>query len=166
VSKDSDRYWDANAFLGWLAEEPNKVDRCRGVIRAAEAKRLRIVTSSLTMVEVVKLKGGQPVGKEAEPKITAFFEQPYVIVRQLDRRIAEFARRLIWDHNLGGNDAVHLATALVEKLRFFDTWDSGLVKLSGKLGTPPLTIGYPDVPEQLTIDDATKETPPAAETPS
>ncbi|SRR6266851_587433 len=161
MSTSADRYWDANAFLGWLAVEPDKVDRCRGVIRAAEARQLRIVTSSLTLVEVIKLKGGKPVGKESEPKITAFFEQPYVVVRQLDRRTAEFARRLIWDHNVGYKDAVHLATALVAKVRNFDTWDAALVNLSGKLGEPPMTIGYPDVPEQMSIDDVATEPSPS-----
>jgi predicted nucleic acid-binding protein len=31
------RYWDAVTFVGWLAEEPDKVIDCRPVIEAAEA---------------------------------------------------------------------------------------------------------------------------------
>lgn len=41
------RYWDSNAFLGWLAEEPDKIDYCRPVIVAAEAGKVRILTSTL-----------------------------------------------------------------------------------------------------------------------
>jgi predicted nucleic acid-binding protein len=149
----SDRYWDSVVFLGWLAKEPDKFERCRGVIRAAEAGHLRIVTSSYTLVEVIKLKGGKPIAPEAETMITAFFQQPYIIVRQLDRRIAEFARSLIWNQGVGQKDSVHLATALLAKLKHFDTFDNGLVKLSGQLGDPPMTIGYPDLPEQLTLED-------------
>lgn len=43
------RYWDSNAFLGWLAEEPDKIDYCRPVIEAAEAGKVRILTSTLTI---------------------------------------------------------------------------------------------------------------------
>jgi hypothetical protein len=157
----SDRYWDSVVFLGWLAKEPDKVDRCRAVIRAAEAHKLRIVTSSLTMVEVIKLKGRAPISKEVEPKITAFFEQPYILVRQVDRRTAEFARDLIWNRGVDPKDAVHLATALLARLHQFDTFDHGLMKLSGALGDPPLAIGYPDLPEQLTLDDVSIPDPGA-----
>lgn len=47
------RYWDSDAFLGWLKAEPDKIDECRGVIRAAENGDLRLVTSSLTLTEVI-----------------------------------------------------------------------------------------------------------------
>ena len=51
------RYWDSNAFLGWLAEEPDKIDYCRPVIEAAEAGSVRILTSALTIAEVLWIKG-------------------------------------------------------------------------------------------------------------
>lgn len=41
-----ERYWDSNAFLGWLAEEAEKVEECRAVIRAAEEGKTIIVTSA------------------------------------------------------------------------------------------------------------------------
>ena len=51
------RYWDSNAFLGWLAEEPDKIGHCRPVIEAAEAGNVRILTSALTIAEVLWIKG-------------------------------------------------------------------------------------------------------------
>ena len=51
------RYWDSNAFLGWLAEEPDKIDYCRPVIKAAESGKVRILTSALTIPEVLWIKG-------------------------------------------------------------------------------------------------------------
>ena len=54
------RYWDSNAFLGWLAEEPDKIDYCRPVIKAAESGKVRILTSALTIPEVLWIKGRDP----------------------------------------------------------------------------------------------------------
>ena len=51
------RYWDANVFLGWLKDEADKVDYCRPVIEAANAGKIKIVTSALTITEVLWMKG-------------------------------------------------------------------------------------------------------------
>jgi hypothetical protein len=42
------RYWDSVTFLGWLAEETDKVPDCRPVIEAAEGGSVTLVTSALT----------------------------------------------------------------------------------------------------------------------
>jgi hypothetical protein len=51
------RYWDANAFLGWLNDEPDKQAACQTVLASAEAGKIQIVTSAITFVEVIKIKG-------------------------------------------------------------------------------------------------------------
>ncbi len=51
------RYWDSDAFLGWLLNEQDKAPKCEGVLKAAEAGQLQIVTSALTLTEVIRLKG-------------------------------------------------------------------------------------------------------------
>ena len=48
-------------------------------------------------------------------------------------------------------DADHLATALLVIVDQLDTFDEGLIRFTGKLGQPPLVIGYPNVPEQLEL---------------
>ena len=140
------RYWDANAFLGWFNDEQDKVGACQGVLEAAESGTIEIVTSALTLVEVIKLKGEKHLPREKEEIIRGFFENPYIIVREVDRFIAEDARELIWAHNLNPKDSVHLATALRLKLSVLDTFDRDLMKLTGKLGVPKLIIGHPNVP--------------------
>lgn len=151
------RYWDSNAFLGWLAHEADKVDECRGVIRAAEAGQLRIVTSSLTLTEVIKLKSHAPLPPEKEPLIRDFFRHQYIVVRQLDRFTAEYARDLIWRHGFAPKDSIHVATAVMARVPHLDTFDGDLIAKSGQIGDPPLIIGRPDVPEQLTMDDVEPE---------
>lgn len=157
------RCWDSSCWAAHLGSEPGRFDRCRSVLRAAEAGRLRIVTSSLALVEVIKLKSHEKLPPDKEPMIRAYFKQPYIIIRELDRKIAESARDLIWAYNVPPKDAVHVATALhtpgVVQLDTFDTGD--LVKLSGKLGDPPLVIGFPPIIEEQ-LDLLEGEPSPAA----
>lgn len=163
------RYWDSNAFLGWLAEESDKVPHCRPVLEAAESGGLMIITSALTIAEVLWLKGEQKLPPSRAKQIEAFFRNRWIVVREVDRFIAEDARQLVWDKNIKPKDAIHLATALRQDvvIDHFDTFDSGLIKLSGTLGDPPLLIGYPNLPAKLpfeapeTTDDATESEPEA-----
>jgi predicted nucleic acid-binding protein len=142
------RYWDSNAFLGYLNNEPDKADKCEAVLSAAEEGKIDIVTSALTLTEVIKKKGEKPIPRDREQKIKDFFEHPWIIVREVDRFVAEQARDLIWQHGgaLSSPDAIQLATALGLKLSVMDTFDDDLIKLSGKIGNPRLVIGHPNVP--------------------
>jgi predicted nucleic acid-binding protein len=54
------RYWDSNCFLAWLQEEGDRVRGCGMVIDAAERGKVRIVTSALTLAEVLWLRGKPP----------------------------------------------------------------------------------------------------------
>ena len=148
------RYWDSNAFLGWLAEEPDKAPRCKPVLEAAESGGLMLVTSALTIAEVLWLKGGQKLPPSRAKQIEAFFRNRWIVVRDVDRFIAEDARQLVWDKNVKPKDAIHLATALRQDVVIdqLDTFDGGLIKLSAQLGNPPLVIGYPNLPEKLPFE--------------
>ncbi len=139
------RYWDAGPFLAWLKNEQrdDRARRCESVIRPAERGELVIVTSSISLVEVVRLdqRGGVVnVGPEAAAAIDAFFRQPYISIRVVDVRIGELARDLIWRFGLSTRDALHLATALRYGITQVDTFDGGLLGLDGKVGSPPLRI--------------------------
>lgn len=151
------RYWDSATFIAWLANETidDRVSQCEPVVRAAERGEVKIVTSSLTLVEVIKLKGRAAFEAEKEESIRRFFMHEYLIVRQLDRRLAEEARALIWEHGFMPKDAVHVATALDTKVYQLDTFDEPLWKKSGVIGDPPLRIGKPYIPASavLVADD-------------
>ena len=153
------RYWDADVFLGWFLNEPDKVEKCRGVVKSAEDGDIEIVTSAITLVEVIKLKGQSQLKKSDEETIHKFFEQEFIAVRVVDRPIAERARNLIWEHNIKPKDAIHVATALKLKISIMDTFDGGLIKLSKKHGRPLLKIGRPDIPiqESLNFNEKTKQ---------
>ena len=145
------RYWDANVFLEYFNKDSEewKKDLCESVLRHAEMGRLYIVTSYITYVEVIRMKGEPRIPREQERKIRKFFEQEYIIPRILDRQIAELARQLIWDHNLDPKDAIHAAPALKLKIRYLDTFDNDLIKVNGRIGNPPITIALPpEMPSQ------------------
>jgi predicted nucleic acid-binding protein len=140
------RYWDSSVFLAWLLPEPARESDCRAVIRAAEAGDLQIVTSAITLTEVIKLKGEPPLKREHERKILRFLQHDYIIVLNLDRFIAEIARALTWDHSLESRDAIHLATAMRHEIGVLDTYDhKDLIPLNGKFGNPLIRIGPPHI---------------------
>lgn len=148
------RYWDSVCFLGWLGEEPDKVPDCKPVLEAAEAGTVTLVTSALTLTEVLWPQGYKSLAAQHAHKIEAFFRHSWIIVRELDRFIAEDARELVWNKNVRPKDAIHLATALRQDVQLdqFDTFDLELIKLSGTLGQPPLTIGRPSLPPKLPFE--------------
>ena len=144
------RYWDTNCFLGVLNEEQDKIGRCRAVLREAENGAVRIVTSALTLTEVLWPKGVPvPLPKHDAEKIHKFFRHEWIVVYDVDRTLAESARDVVWNHSVQPKDAIHVATALDAKVDQFDTFDGPLIRLSGKIGDPPLVIGEPDLPQTL-----------------
>jgi predicted nucleic acid-binding protein len=150
------RYWDAGCWCAELGKEAGRYERTRSVLKAAELGQVKIVTSALSLIEVIKLKGGAPLTPDVEPKIRGFFKQPYIVIRNVDRSVGEYARDLIWSHGVQPKDSIHLATALLTPgIVQLDTFDEAdLVKLSGQLGTPPLAIGFPPLmQEQLELKE-------------
>ncbi len=137
--------------MGWLREEPDKVNECAAVIRQAEAGKLKIVTSALTLTEVLWLKGKQPIPQADRERVRKFFANEYIVLYELDRATAEAAQDVLWEHGVRPKDSVHVATALsasesltIEQL---DTFDGGLIGMTGKIGHPPLVIGRPNLDE-------------------
>jgi predicted nucleic acid-binding protein len=143
------RYWDSDAFLGWLKAEPDKVSECQAVIREAEAGQTEIVTSALTLAEVLYLRGHQPIPSADAEKLERFFEHEYIVVNDVDRMLAEEARKLVWNQGIRPKDAIHVATAIDAEVERLETFDADLIKRSGAVGNPPLTIDRPYEPPQL-----------------
>ncbi len=155
------RYWDSDCFLGWLQAEQDKVEQCRQVLAAAEDGKILIVTSALTIAEVLALRGRDKIPPENRDKVESFFRQEYIVVRNITRRIAESARSFVWDYGVAPKDALHVATAIDAKLPLLNTFDQGLHKKSGLIGDPPLKISAPIYEEpQLPFEGLPKSSPP------
>jgi hypothetical protein len=141
------RYWDSDCFLGWLLAEPDKEEQCRTVLDAAEQGKVSIVSSALTIAEVLAIRGRPRVGDDKRALVEGFFRNEYIIIRNLTRRVAEAAHSMVWDHGVAPKDAIHVATALDARLTLLNTFDRDLCKHSNHLGSPPLIIELPQLVE-------------------
>jgi predicted nucleic acid-binding protein len=162
ATRPTPRYWDAGVFLAWLKEEKWRLDEVNAVLKAAEAGHILLVTSSVSLVEVVKLDAKQAVIEIPAAdcaKIEGFFRRSYISVRLLDPPTSAMARQYIWDYGLTTRDAMHLATAVSLHLTQLDTYDQDLLDLNGKV--PGINISHPNVPVQFEMTDYTFDETPA-----
>ncbi len=154
------RYWDSDCFLGWLQGEKDKEEHCKEVLTAADDGKILIVTSALTIAEVLALKGRTKIPQSEKAKVETFFKSEYIVVRNITRRIAEAARSYVWDFGVEPKDALHVATAVDAGLTVFNTFDKGLIKKNGKIGNPALTISIPSWSEpKLPMDMPNEQKP-------
>lgn len=139
-------YWDSDAFLGWLQAEKGKVELCQGTIERGEGGDVFIVTSALTLAEVLWLRGAPRIPKGKAETLGRFFRRSFIKVRPVTRSIAEAAQDVVWNHNIKPKDAIHVATALDAKIAILETFDENLLAKSGTVGNPVLTIRKPIPP--------------------
>jgi predicted nucleic acid-binding protein len=138
------RYWDSACFISILSREAGRVEVCAPILRAVELRALEIVTSAWTITEVLHPKGGTPLSASVRATVKSFFHRSGIILVNVDRRIAENAQEYFWDCGVRPKDAIHVACAIEANAPVFETYDSGLIKLSGKLGgSPTLEIREP-----------------------
>lgn len=143
------RYWDSAVFLALLNAETDRLQACQGVIAAAQRNEVHIVTSAITLIEVIKLRGERPLGIEHEETIRKFFEREFIVIRPVDTSMGLAARKLIWTYpHLKPKDAIHVATAVEYRVASLDTFDEDLIRLNGRIGDPGLRIGPPNLPYQ------------------
>lgn len=137
------RYWDSATCLAYLLDEAGRADACQLVLDAAEAGKLELVISTLTIAEVLALRGKAPIPAERAEAVRRFFRRQYFIVADVTRFIAEQARELVWAHGVKPKDAIHVATVLEAGVPRLDTFDDGLLARSGKVGGDPTLLIVP-----------------------
>lgn len=142
-------YWDSDCFLGWLQDEVDKADLCAHVLDECRAGKTRLVTSALTIAEVLALKGQRPIPVDRRLVVEDFFKHSFIIVRSVTRRTSENARKYVWEHGVKPKDAIHIATAIEAGLDDLHTFDGDFIKQSGKHGKPLLQIRKPYVEPNL-----------------
>jgi predicted nucleic acid-binding protein len=142
------RYWDSAVFLAYFLEEAGRVDCCTAILEDAEKGKILIVTSALTLAEVLVLRGQQRIPRDEilKQKVTNFFKNEYISVQNVTRQVGELARDLVWDHGIQPKDAIHVASAIIVEAPILETYDGPLIGKSGKVGNPPLTIREPPAP--------------------
>jgi predicted nucleic acid-binding protein len=113
-------YWDADVFLAFVNGEDGRVNDIRGLLAEADEKRVRIVTSVLTVTEVAfatseKLAGsldddiaGRIRGLWLPPSPISLVELHFGVATR-SRDLIRIAVEREW--SLKPADSIHLATA-------------------------------------------------------
>ena len=154
-------YVESSIFISLLMEE---IEEAHGTPRWVLAEQVfaagqrglaRLVTSTYTIVEV---NGGRSMATDAvlRRQVSTLFRRPYLDLIEVDRRIAESARDLVWtvrQSNLAikNDDMIHLATAIQEECDVLLTWDEKhLLRLDGRYGIavrqPQMLDGQRSIP--------------------
>jgi predicted nucleic acid-binding protein len=126
------RYWDSCAFLAWLQNEADRVDACRDTIEQAKRGEVLLVTSALTVAEVLWIKEGPRLTSDKATLLNRFFRRSYIRVVNVDRATAERSQSLVWADGIRPKDAIHVATALKYQCDVLETFDGGLIGKSGQ----------------------------------
>ncbi|HVV63554.1 MAG TPA: type II toxin-antitoxin system VapC family toxin [Pseudolabrys sp.] len=141
-------YWDSDCFLALFQNEKGKVEHCEGTLERAEKGEVVIITSTLTLAEVLWLRDGPKLAKDKAEIIRKFFRRSYIRLRNVTRVTSESAQDLVWNEGVRPKDAIHVATALEAKADALETFDDGLLKKSRKIGEPAIEIRKPIPPRQ------------------
>jgi predicted nucleic acid-binding protein len=114
-------YWDANVFLSYLNDDPERVPVLEAILEAIESSKTdRIVTSVLSKVEVAWIaheKLNRVLDREEEARIDEMWNNPDIVeLVDFSDEIALKARKFMWEGmgmgwKLRTNDAIHLASA-------------------------------------------------------
>jgi len=157
-------YWDSCVFLSAIQQTAGRYATLKAILDSAAADKIVIVTSALTIAEVVKMDcdSVNPTRiAEDVAKIRQFFENDYLAVKNVDRLIAEQAGDIVRQHGIKPPDAIHVATALSSKCACLETYDERLRRLDKKVGWPLLRISLPRDPDEKSYPLLSQESPEA-----
>lgn len=124
-------YWDSDVFLRLINNDGSNPllenQGCQDVWAACEKGITHIVTSTLTITEVLYKKGTPKLDPKFRPLLNNFFLQNFISLKPLTREIAELARDVVWDSNIKPKDAIQVATCAYFKIREMHSFDENLV---------------------------------------
>ena len=153
-------YWDSCLFIAWLKDEqnrkPGEMDGVRDYIERLKRREIVIITSTLTFVEVREAK----IGAGGFEMFESVMQRKATQRVSVDTKVAKLAGNLrdyysARQDEYGGRtltvpDAIHIATAIINKANEFHTFDEknrhcslGLIPLSGNVGGHSLKICKP-----------------------
>lgn len=132
-------YWDANAWLGLINREANKVRALEIAYEKAKKNDIEIWTSTISFAEVYKMKDDPSAPRSLEEQnkiIAAVLEQQFVQLVEVNQIIGMAARDLLQKHPglKKPYDAIHLASAAHWNLHALHTYDNeNLLPLNGQV---------------------------------
>ena len=145
-------YWDSDCFLGHFQAEDGKAEKCDGVLQRAGRGEVLIVTSALTLAEVLWMRGLPRLPNDKAEIVQKFFRRSYIRVYNVSQKLSEAAQVLVWENSIKPKDAIHVATAIHLSVDALETFDRKLIGKSGTVGVPLLLIREPEAAAQGRLD--------------
>lgn len=126
------RYWDACCFTALIAGEAGRAETCRHLLDDAAKGVYLACTAAHTLVEITR-KSNVGLQIEQRTQIDEFFENDYILIIDVDRFLAEQARKLAWELKLRPADALHVAAAVRAGASILYTYDDGILEVNGQI---------------------------------
>lgn len=151
-------YWDACTFISRIQGDVGRIADLEFITDEAAAGKVQIVTSALSIAEACHIRRDCSADEKLRDieAIGKFFDNDYIHVIQLTRKIATEAAKIAVQQGLKPPDAIHLATAIGSNCQIVHTYDDKLLKRDGQVGSPPLTIKTPPAAQRGLFDDQTE----------
>ena len=143
------RYWDSNVFLASIKNEPGRVEVCEAIVAMAHKEECVIVTSAITLAEVVRprQKGTVEMTEAEDKQIVDFFANPFIRFVDLSPGLAAQSRQIQWRFGLQVRDAIHVVSAIAGGADVIETYDPDLRRVD-----PKQVPGYPEIREPKARD--------------
>ena len=122
---------DTAPLIYFMEQNPNYIEMMRLFFRSFNRGDFRIVTSTVTLVEVLVHPLRQKNTALAQEYREILMNQESLTVVELTPDIAETAAQLRATYNLRSPDSIQMATAIREGASFFLTNDARLPSLPG-----------------------------------
>lgn len=138
-------YLDSDTLI-YAVNEKDGCEPVLAVLRLAEARKLEVVISDLSYVEVRGWGKNDPYPPELDRRCRDALDSTNLVRVEFSRRIALRAREYAYMHHLGNYDAIHLASAAEAGVNVMMTWDKGLLRarcVDGIWIEEPYEIGEP-----------------------
>lgn len=122
------RAWDSTTIVYYLGKHQlSEKHRLNEVVDQVFKNNEQILVSQLALAEVAHLGNPRDV-QTAETAIRRFFTRDAVFIAELTEPITTLARSLIRNFRFKGADAVHVATAITNKVKTLETFDNGMLQ--------------------------------------
>lgn len=157
--KIPDFYWDSCTHIDLIQHDADRFARLDAWHKHAQATQSRIVISTMVIAEVARLDGsGDSLDAQAK-LIEAYFDNPWFVVWEVDRYIASEAARLCRQYPIKPPDAIHLATAMIAKVKAMFTYDDELIrKVNGGVNGISV-VNPPEIATQTDLEEAAGSEP-------
>lgn len=148
-------------FLGPASTNPERLEACQWVMRAASAGTIDVYVSPLVAAETI---GHHEIraphddrGRDQLAKALRYFESTAVHLVEIDRLMMLRAMDLCVELGLKGADAIHVACALRAECEVLYTYDGDMLKRNGAM--PDLRFEIPVVKGQTDLPFAATDEP-------